>query len=188
MQESLTLTEEDSGSGSTAIVYRAEGDAPVVFYGGVRLSGFRTATNPAVLDRLPGESRGHVVERDLKALGIDGYGQLSVRGFTQPPAAPTLELFVDREPMTLARWPNEGFVGIAALVEPGSRADGVPSVLEYISARHARWTEAEDAWVFGYFRYLWAVWVGSEGVCGREARKQKSTRSDQAWSQHFPPP
>ena len=25
-----------------------------------------------------------------------------------------------------------------------------------ISDRHERWTQADDAWLFGYFRYLWA--------------------------------
>jgi len=168
--ETLALSEEDSGSEGAPIVYRADGDAPAVFYGGVRLSGSRTVTDPPVLSRLPEAAQGHVVECSLSALGIDDYGQLSVRGFAQPPAAPTLELFVDREPMTLARWPNEGFVGIAALVEPGSKADGVPSVFEYISDRHARWTAAEDPWLFGYFRYLWADATAKVGKIDTEAR------------------
>ncbi|MBU0610038.1 MAG: right-handed parallel beta-helix repeat-containing protein, partial [Armatimonadetes bacterium] len=92
----------------------------------------------------------------LKAQGLTDYGQLAVRGFGQPPSPPTLELFVDGKPMTPARWPNSGFVGISKLVEPGNKAEQKPSVIEYLDDRHARWTQAEDAWLFGYFRYLWA--------------------------------
>jgi parallel beta-helix repeat protein len=113
-------------------------------------------TDSAVLQRLPAEARGTVQQCDLKALGIDEYGQLRVRGFAQPPSPPTLELYVDRVPMTLARWPNHGFVGIQRLLKSGSPATGEPSVFEYQSDRHARWIGATDAWLFGYFHYLWA--------------------------------
>ena len=30
------------------------------------------------------------------------------------------------------------------------------SVFEYLDDRHARWKNAEDGWLFGYFRYGWA--------------------------------
>ena len=94
------------------MVYRAKEKGTVVFYGGRRLRDFRPVTDPAVLKRLPDEARGKVWQCDLKALGITDYGHLKVRGFAQPPSPPTLELYVDRVPMTLSRWPNEGFVGI----------------------------------------------------------------------------
>ncbi len=96
-----------------------------------------------------------MVQCDLKGLGITDYGELKVRGFSQPPSPPTLELYFDGKPMTLARWPNEGFVGIKALIEPGVKGSK-PSIFAYDSDRHERWTRAEDAWLFGYFRWLWA--------------------------------
>ncbi|MDH7571756.1 MAG: hypothetical protein QHJ73_19420, partial [Armatimonadota bacterium] len=152
----LALTAEDSGSTGGPVVYRAVAPGKAVFYGGTRLRGFEVVTDPDVLRRLPEEARGKVMRCDLRAQGITDYGRLAVRGFAQPPAPPTLELFVDGQPMTLARWPNTGFVGIARLIEPGSKPEGKPSVFQYLDDRHARWTEAEDLWLFGYFRYLWA--------------------------------
>jgi len=113
-------------------------------------------TDPAIVERLPEEGRGHILRCDLRAKGITDYGQLAVRGFGQPPSPPTLELFVNGQPMTLARLPNKGFVGICKLVQPGSKAEGKPSVFEYIDDRAARWTKAKDAWLLGYFRFLWA--------------------------------
>ncbi|MCL4205188.1 MAG: right-handed parallel beta-helix repeat-containing protein [Pirellulaceae bacterium] len=156
MKETLALTREDSGTADAPVVYRAEQPGTSVLYGGRKLSGFQPVTEPTVLERLPEESRGRVWQCDLKSLGITDYGTLRVRGFAQSPSPPTLELFVDGRPMTLARWPNEGFVGIRKLVQSGSRAEKQPSVFEYESDRHERWTRAEDAWLFGYFHFLWA--------------------------------
>lgn len=152
----LALTKQDSGTAAGPVVYRATRPGKATLYGGKRITGFVPVTDEAILARLPEEGRGRVQVCDLKAQGITDYGALAVRGFSQPPSPPTLELFVNRKPMTLARWPNTGFVPIRRLVEPGSRAAGKPSVFEYVDDRHSRWTQAADAWIFGYFRYLWA--------------------------------
>ncbi|TVS11932.1 MAG: hypothetical protein EA424_23160 [Planctomycetaceae bacterium] len=154
--EPLELTPQDSGSPDAPVVYRATEPGQAVFYGGTRIRGFQPVKDAAILRRLPEEARGKVLQCDLRAQGIEDFGRLAVRGFGQPAAPPTLELFVDGQPMTLARWPNEGFVGIGELVEPGSRADGKPSVFEYLDDRHERWIDAADPWLFGYFRFLWA--------------------------------
>ncbi|NLX13901.1 MAG: right-handed parallel beta-helix repeat-containing protein [Phycisphaerales bacterium] len=156
MTETLELNKRDSGTENAPVVYRAEEKGRAVLYGGRRLSGFAPVTDPAVLERLPESAADHVLQCDLTALGIFDYGELRVRGIGQPPAPPTLELYVNGAPMTLARWPNEGFVEIRKLIEPGSRETGTPSVFEYDSDRHARWTQATDLWLFGYFHFLWA--------------------------------
>ena len=108
-------------------------------------------TDAAIVERLPAESRGKVFQCDLRAQGITDYGELRVRGYGLPPSPPTLELYFNGRPMTLARWPNEGFVGIKRLVDPGD-VGNKPSVIEYDSDRHERWTKAEDVWLFGYFK------------------------------------
>lgn len=154
--KALMLTREDSGSAKSPVIYRAQTPGTVVLYGGARLSGFIPVTDPSVLSRLPEESRGKVVYCELTARGIRDYGALAVRGFGQATSPPTLELYVDRQPMTLARWPNKDFVTPTKLVDPGDKKLGKPSVLGYDYERHARWTQAEDPWIFGYFHYLWA--------------------------------
>ncbi|MEK6794442.1 MAG: LamG-like jellyroll fold domain-containing protein [Spirochaetota bacterium] len=155
INDTLALTAED-GSEKFPTVYKAEKKGTAVLYGGARLSGFKPVSDASVLERLPAESRGKVMQCDLKALGITDHGELKVRGFGQPPSPPTLELFFNEKPMTLARWPNEGFVPIKKLTASGDRDKGVPSVIEYDDERHARWTKANDIWLFGYFKYLWA--------------------------------
>ncbi len=154
--DTLALTAEDSGTAAAPVVYRAEKKGGAVLYGGTRLTEFRPVSDAAALKRLPPESRGRVQQCDLKSAGITDYGELKVRGFGQPPSPPTLELYFNGRPQTLARWPNTGFVGIRKLVAPGDKTRGQPSVIGYDSDRHARWTQAEDPWLFGYFKYLWA--------------------------------
>jgi hypothetical protein len=155
--ETLALTAEDSGTPESPIVYRAEKIGAATLYGGARLSGFTPVVDPTVLARLPVEARGHVVQCDLKTQGITDYGELKMRGFGLPKTSPpTLELFCNGQPQTLARWPNEGFVGIDRLVAPGNAKTGEPSVIGYLGDRPERWTRAEDPWLFGYFRFLWA--------------------------------
>ena len=154
--QTLALDEKDGGTAATPMVYRAQKPGTAILYGGARLLGFTPVTDAAILARLPAEARGQVLQLDLKARGITDYGALAVRGFGQPPSPPTLELYVDQKPMTLARWPNQGFVKAAKLVEPGDKAAGQPSILGYDDERPARWTGAKDAWLFGYFHFLWA--------------------------------
>ncbi len=154
--QTLTLDDKDSGTLGSPVVYRAAKPGTAVLYGGVRLSGFAPVPDAKILERLPAESRGKVVQLDLKARGITDYGALAVRGFGQPPSPPTLELYVNGEPQTLARWPNKGFVKATKLVEAGDKNAGKPSVLGYDDERPTRWTKANDGWLFGYFHWLWA--------------------------------
>ncbi len=164
------LTAEDGGTASSPVVYRAQERGKAVLYGGARLTGFVPVSDRAVLERLPEESRGKVHQCDLKALGITDYGELKVRGFSQPPSPPTLELYFNGEPQTLARWPNKGFVEINRLVAPGDKQNNEPSVFEYIDDRPRRWTQAEDPWLFGYFRYLWADGTAKIGKIDADAK------------------
>lgn len=156
VREAIEFGRQDSGAAGAPVVYRGTGPGRPVFHGGARLGGFVPVTDAAVLARLPEESRGRVWQCDLRSRGITNFGELRVRGFAQPPSPPTVEVFFNGRPLTLARWPNEGFVGIQRLVDGGFKAAGRPSVFEYVDDRHARWTAAPDAWLFGYFRYLWA--------------------------------
>ncbi len=67
---------------------------------------------------------------------------------------PTLGLYVDGRPMTLARWPNQGFA-TGRFVAPPDGADGAHD-LTIEEDRLARWAGASDAWLFGYWQSTWA--------------------------------
>ncbi len=77
-------------------------------------SDFRPVTDRAVLERIPEEVRDHVRVLDLSDYGIDP-GQHFARGHSihfqswLPEGPETPELIFNHQPLTLARWPNEGF-------------------------------------------------------------------------------
>ena len=104
----LTLTAEDSGARGTPIVWRARPGEEVRIVGGKRLAHFQPVTDPATLKRLDPSARDKVLQADLRAAGIKDFGQ--VAGDNR------LELFFQDRPMTLARWPNAGFVHIVDLL------------------------------------------------------------------------
>ena len=110
------LEAEDSGSEKSPIVYRAfKGEKPV-FSGAVRVTDFKPVSDPAILARLPEESRTKVVQADLKALGITDIAPLQLGGFAGGlgfRTHPLMELFFNGHALPLARWPNQGFVHVA---------------------------------------------------------------------------
>ena len=71
------LTSEDSGTAETPIVYRAMPGERVRIIGGRQLSGWKKVQDKAILDRLDPAAHGQVYQADLKAQGIDDFGQLT---------------------------------------------------------------------------------------------------------------
>lgn len=158
MHESFALTAEDSGTADAPVVYRAEEKGGAIFYGGVRISGFAPVTDGDILARLPEEARGKVMQCDLRQLGITDYGALHQRGYgaRKYASTPAPELYFDRQPQTLARWPNAGFVNTAGLVAPASDTTTMLSTFAYDNDRPTRWATAPDPWLFGYWQASWA--------------------------------
>ncbi len=165
LAETLTLTADDAGAPGRPVLWRAlDGEAPRLL-GGRVLTDLRPVASPSVRKRLTPEARAHVLEADLAAAGIDDCGRLRTRGMGQPVAPAHLELFFGGAPMTVARWPNEGF---ATLDRPGRLApdgDGhgrevgaVEGGFHYRADedRPAGWQSARDAWVHGYWSWDWA--------------------------------
>ncbi|MCW5942647.1 MAG: right-handed parallel beta-helix repeat-containing protein [Fimbriimonadaceae bacterium] len=97
---------------------------------------------------------------DLAALGVATLDPISPRGFPKPIVPAPSELFADRRPLTLARWPNEGFAQVGKVIEPGNgendrEAPPRKPVFE-MPDRIVRWGAAEDPWLFGYWKFDWA--------------------------------
>jgi tetratricopeptide (TPR) repeat protein len=150
--ESFALGAPDSGTKDSPVVWRAQEKGKVILSAGRALSGFKPVTDPGTLSRLPEEARGKVMQVDLKALGITDYGQLKPRGFSHGGGSPALELFCDGQPLAPARWPNDGFARVRAVVSN----DAGGAVFSYDGDRPSRWQQAKDAWIFGYWKWQWA--------------------------------
>jgi hypothetical protein len=153
MSAPLELTAEDSGTESAPITYRGAGTGTRLV-GGRRVTNWVPVTDAAVLSRLEPSARGKVYQADLRALGITDFGDVVASG-------KRLEVFLDGEPMTLARWPNEGFVRIKDVVsvDPvdvrGTKGDRGGKFI-YDGDRPTRWLGEKDLWLHGYWFWDWS--------------------------------
>ncbi len=156
--ESITFGQEDSGTPDAPVVYRSYPGEEVRIIGGRQVDNFKLLDDPDILRRLPEESHGKIWVTDLKASGITtNYGQLLPRGshYWGTPNHGAMELIYNGRVMELARWPNEGWVTIAALVNPEGEGlmRGEPyerGKFIYSGNRPERWTEETDIWLKGY--------------------------------------
>jgi alpha-L-fucosidase len=98
---------------------------------------------------------------DIKKLGITDYGPLRNVGFLRPSVSAWGELFVNREPLHLARWPNEGMIPMGKVLDKGS----VPrngdfsdkgGLIKYDTARINSWVNEDEPWMSGYFMWGYA--------------------------------
>ncbi|MEI7948151.1 MAG: right-handed parallel beta-helix repeat-containing protein [bacterium] len=113
-EKSFDLDARDSGQAGAPVVYAAVSGETVRFVGGkvIASSAFQPVTDRAFLDRVISRAaRRHLVQVDLKALGITDYGELKPMhavdfGSSTHYLPAPLELFIDGKAATLARWPN----------------------------------------------------------------------------------
>ena len=153
------LTAADSGSAKTPVIYRARKGETVRISGGRTVTGWKPVTDAGVLNRLDPSARGHVVQSDLRALGVSDFGVMG-GGFALG-GGPGLELFFNDQPMTLARYPNDGFIKITDVLgktplDVRGTKGCKEGVFSYDGDRPARWVGEKDAWVLGYWFWDWA--------------------------------
>lgn len=152
METGVTLKYEDSGRPDRPLVIKAQTPGQVRLLGGQRLSSFVAVPDEAVLSRLPDESRSHVVQFDLRGVGITEWGGLQHRGRATGTVLAPVELFFNRRPMTVARWPNATvFPNTGYLPVTGTDGDWI----ETNDDRMKRWKTADDIYLQGFLKYDW---------------------------------
>lgn len=134
----------------------------VVISGGQRLdpSGFSVVTDNNVLNRIPAAARPFVVQYDLGAQGIVGVGQIPKITSGKGGSAFAL-LSIDGSMQNIARWPNTGYDKIQSVINTGSSSDYETlegnMVFGYSGTRPSNWTNANNAWLVGYWGNGWAI-------------------------------
>ena len=163
IEQTLELAAEDSGAEGAPVVWQAYPGETVRLVGGVRLTGFGPVTDPPVRKRLAAAARDHVQQTDLRRHGIRDLGIVNPKGGRRA------ELFFDNRYMTLARYPNEGWLRIADVPQEGElkfrgmyrgpnpvMRDGMPGGRHYgrfvyEGDRPSRWQWHSDLWMLGYW-------------------------------------
>ena len=145
--EAVEFGEEDSGTADAPIIYRAAKRGTVRLSGAIAVTGFTLVSDREVLARLEPGARDRVWQVDLRQY-------LPELGETVT-LEPRLELFYNDQPMTLARWPNEGYT-LTKEVPPQNEDDGTGGQFVYLDDRAGRWVNEKEAWLHGFWRYQWS--------------------------------
>ncbi len=131
----------------------------VIFFGGIQIPLDKIETINA--SQIGSRANKKVFKVDLEALGIKDYGTIRNVGFSRPYGPSWAEIFVNTQPMHLARWPNEGMIPMGKAIDKGS----IPrngdfsdrgGILRYDSSRIDSWKNEKDAWMAGYFMWGYA--------------------------------
>jgi hypothetical protein len=141
----------DGGDSLAPVRYVGVGREAVRLTGGKELRAFRLLRDRSLLGRLDPACAGQVYVTALADEGITDAGTLASRGFGRPITPAALELFFNDNPMTLARWPNDGWTTIEDTIS-GAR----DSRFQYAGGRPERWTSSQDVWLHGYWTWDWA--------------------------------
>jgi len=160
LTQPFELTAEDSGSNESPITYRPRLGEKVRITGGRTLTGWQPVTDAAVLARMDESARGSVLQTNLRAQDITDFGEMTP-GPRWATSEPGLELLFNDRPMTLARWPNEGYVKIVDVAGPTLRdVRGTKGCNEgmfvYEGDRPSRWVGQPDVMLHGYWFWDWA--------------------------------
>ncbi len=162
--DTFTLAAEDSGSAGAPVVWKASPGESVRLIGGKVVAGFGPVTDQLVLERIDPGCRENILVTDLKSQGITDYGEIHPRG----PIG--LELFFKGRPMTIARYPNEGWMTISAVPQSGDSLVfkgvlphirfGIPvgrhyGKFNYDGDRPSRWKNTRDLFLHGYWSWDW---------------------------------
>ncbi len=197
MNTYFNLSVEDAGTETCPITYIGDGEQASILNAGIslKLSDFKPVTDEATLARLCDDAKANVVCVKLSDYGVtaEQYGGIYARGVYctavfyddgQYTGGSACELFYNGRRMTLARYPNEGWLGTGEVVQAGDNvhenggrftAGGNPNTDTYridadLAARIASWATFKDVWMYGYWYYDWADSASLIGAFDKDQR------------------
>ena len=164
LEESLVFDFHDSGTADWPIVYSAYPGEHVSIRGGVDIDPkhFTPIKDDAVRERIVEQDIvDHIVQLDLKALGITNLGEMSARGFRRPYVNPGLEIFVNHEAMRISQWPNDDVITLGEVLDRGSVPrqgdfENRGGKFKFDFDRASYWTQADDFYIGGRIGKPWA--------------------------------
>lgn len=174
---SIEFTNEDSGTENNPITYRAYPGEKVSFYGGVKIDqkDMKKTNDTTVLDKIYNQSaRTKIMELDLTKYGITEVPKVKWQGSFNHIAKndnlvsdPSMELFVDGNAQTIARWPNSGYSTYSAVddivnkITEQQRITGEVSnyIIKFNDDRAFKWNDAKDALFYGFWDNDWADYI-----------------------------
>ena len=169
LDATFELTSEDGGSAEAPVTWRAEHAGRARIQGGVKLDAkaFQPVAETSVRSRLDKSVRDKVRVLDLST-AVPGEFEEFKTAFHAAPVGPWL--YVNGQPMTLARWPNvgdseSGWASFSKVIDTGlpepasanaARHQARPGSFEFDDPRPERWNLDKGVWLQGYWTHDWS--------------------------------
>lgn len=164
--ETLVLSSEDSGNGTSRVTWCSYPGETAHIVGGVFINNFEEISDEAILNRLYENARDHVLQADLKALGLKTFNGISQQD------GPGMALYFETQPMTLSRYPNDGWLTIFDVpltceepIQGDVRTGGYhcghflytdPDADPEDQLQLPEWQFNDNMWMFGYWYFDWS--------------------------------
>jgi parallel beta-helix repeat protein len=133
-----------------SVIFRSYRNETVSISGGKKilkleslLDQYRKKINPNFLQ--------YLLQFDIEQIGLSDFGSIEPRGFPRPEYPSPVEIYVDGEPLQLARWPNSGWTYIKNV--PEGRYGGQFS---YEDKHIENWGMEKNIWLHGFWARDWA--------------------------------
>lgn len=134
------------------LVIRPYKNEKVIFTGAKKIRGFKRLHKKVPgFNRIQDSVRAHIYYVDLRSLGIHSYGQIKPRGFRRKIMPSGLMLYFNGHQMTIARWPNRGWLHIHHVPE-SLNGKG----FAFAENRPSKWHQPDRIWMHGYWKWNWA--------------------------------
>ncbi len=189
LSATLTLGAGESGSDGKPVVWRGYPGESARIVGGVRIDpgAFKPITaSSSIYTRLDPPAQAAVVQVALASVGVTDTGALVRRGFCGAASKSPLELFVDGQAMTLARWPDKSQNDVPSAPETASAVDlfGSPAASPDVTGHYVKTGTSDGVSAFArsglvgglqynLYRYTWTyqgssntAWFLTTGASG----------------------
>ena len=169
---SLVFKKEDSGAENAVICWKAYPGEKVIFSGGKKLADFHKLSDEKGLSLISDSVAHKIYEVDLKKAGVENIAPRIPRGSGYNSDKPLEnELFFNGKAMTVARYPNSGWLKIANVPQWGAKLgyagahyqkrDGIRAGRHFgrfaiSDSRVKKWPADENIWMHGYFTWDWS--------------------------------
>ena len=148
----------------------APGASPTL-RGDLSLGRWKPLRDRRILERIPSDARGRVLQADLGRRLLADCGEACRR-------ENHIDLYCDGVLQRLARWPDEGFLtsGEALGATPRQPFGTEEGVFAYQEDRISTWAGERDAWLFGYFYWDW--WDSFRRIASIDPSRKVMTLED----------
>ncbi len=145
----FALAAADSGAAGSPVIYRSYPGETAVITGGKSVTAWSPAVNSPLAAYLNPAVISKIYVADLKAQGIPYVATMDGDGSKYG-----MQFISNGQPMTLARYPNAGYVNIGNVANAGN-VTGTSGVFNYTDNEPNTWHDTSRLWLNGYFYYGW---------------------------------